>query len=238
MQTMTTRTSSRRPSGWAAQQSVPFYKFATRVLTPAIRLWSGGVYGYGMSHVPRGRGVFLIANHTSAIDPFAVSIALEDVILHGPGKKELFKNPVASFLLRKVGIFPLERDGLDPTSVRAMVELYRSGTIVEVYPEGGRSPSGDLMPFDRGFTRLVLKLKAPLVPVGIAGANEMLPMHTLIPRRHAPITVVFGPEFDLSPFYGPRPSEETIEQATLILEQQVRAMVARAREHRAEILSS
>lgn len=202
-----------------------------------IGLWSGRIRGFGMHHVPRDHGVFIIANHTSAIDPFVLTISMgESVPLRGPGKRELFKNRLASFLLRKVGIFPLERDGLDPTSVRTMLELYRAGSIIELYPEGGRSPTGELRRFDRGFTRFILKLRAPLVPVGIAGANEFLPMHTLIPRRVKPMVAVFGQEFDLSEFYGPKPSDETIERATAVLEDQVRTMVKQARAIRAGAL--
>lgn len=215
---------------WSDEQSILFYRFVTRLLDLLTSVWSGKIRGYGVEHVPRDRGLFLVGNHTSAIDPIAVTIALRGALVHGPGKRELFKNPVATLLLRKIGIFPLHREGLDTTAVRAMVQLYRRGEIVEVYPEGGRSPSGELREFDPGFTRLLLKLEAPVVPFGIAGAREMLPMHTLIPRRHAPIVVVFGEPFTLSQQFGRNPDSQTLEKATAYVRDQVAAMRAAAQE--------
>jgi hypothetical protein len=42
-----------------------------------------------------------------------------------------------------------------------------------VFPEGGRSNNGELQPFIPDFARLIIKLKAPLVPAAVAGGRTL-----------------------------------------------------------------
>jgi 1-acyl-sn-glycerol-3-phosphate acyltransferase len=164
------------------------------------------------------------------MDPFILGLPISQRMLRGPGKVELFENPVFGWVLRKLGIFPIRQDVADAAAVRTMVELYRSGGVVVVYPEGGRSETGELQPFFPEFARLAIKLKAPLVPAGIAGGRELLPIGAWIPRYNSPVAVVYGPPFELSEFYGQPLTEDIGKQAAAIMEQKVSALVAEARE--------
>ncbi len=45
-----------------------------------------------------------------------------------------------------------------------------------VFPEGGRSATGELQPFEEGAAYLAIKAQAPLVPLALIGTREVLPM--------------------------------------------------------------
>ena len=48
-----------------------------------------------------------------------------------------------------------------------------------VFPEGTRSPDGNLLPFKKGGFMLALQSGAPIVPVAISGSRDLMPKHTL-----------------------------------------------------------
>ena len=48
-----------------------------------------------------------------------------------------------------------------------------------VFPEGGRSPKGELQEFMGGAFYAALKAQVPVVPIVITGVRELLPMNSL-----------------------------------------------------------
>lgn len=227
---------SARRKGWTDQQSVFWYRVCRVLIHVLMQYWIGGFRAIGAENVPASGGAFLVANHTTGLDPFIIGYRVKHRMLWGPGKIELFQNRIVAYFMRKLGIFPLRQEVADAAAVRTMVSLYRAGQVIAVYPEGGRSRSGEMRPFTPDFARLMIRLKAPLIPAGVAGGREALPMGSLIPRRHSPITVVYGPAFDLSEFYDQVVTPEVAKQASRMVEDRVAKQVALAREERARLL--
>jgi 1-acyl-sn-glycerol-3-phosphate acyltransferase len=217
---------------WTGRQSRFWYRLGVFLVGLLVRYWIRCYRVVGVENVPREHGIFLIANHTSGLDPFVLGYPVADRVPVGPGKIEIFQNPIVAYLIQKLGIFPLRRDVLDSTAVRTMVTLLRQKRIVIVFPEGGRSPSGEMQPFIPEFARLAIKLKAPLVPAGIVGARDALPIGTYLPRRNTCVTVAYGPEFDLSQFYGEKLTPEIVAEASAILETKVKEQVEVARSYK------
>ncbi|MDQ2744787.1 MAG: 1-acyl-sn-glycerol-3-phosphate acyltransferase, partial [Chloroflexota bacterium] len=96
--------------GWADEQSPLLYRVSRVFFWVLFRLWVRCIKSEGGSGVPASGGIFLIANHTSALDPFIVSFPIPQRMTRGPGKIELYKNPIVGWYMHKVGIFPLRRD--------------------------------------------------------------------------------------------------------------------------------
>lgn len=226
---------ARRPRRWTEVQSVTFYRCMRLLARIFFQVWARGYRAIGLEHIPPSGGAFLIANHTSALDPVVLGVSVTSRVMTGPGKIELFENPVSAYILRKIGIFPLRQDATDAAAVRAMVEFYRAGRIVIVYPEGGRSDSGEIQPFNPDFARLMLKLQAPVIPAGIAGVQELLPIGSSLPRIGRPVVVAYGEPIDLSPFYGRHPTPEQVEQASSLLFERVSDLVQYARREKARL---
>jgi 1-acyl-sn-glycerol-3-phosphate acyltransferase len=236
MATMGLKTTRRpAPRRWADKQSRAWYEVIRFLLRLIFRFYVRRFRAYGAAHVPPHGAAFLVANHTSGIDPLLIGLAVPQRVLLGPGKIELFANPIFAYIMEKIGIFPLHQGTADAAAVRTMVEAYRKGRVVVVYPEGGRSKTGEMIPFMEDFTRLVLRLQAQLIPAGIAGARELLPLGDWIPRPNTACTVVIGEPFDLSDFGTRDLDAEVIAEATAVLWNRVHDMVQEAENRRGEL---
>ena len=61
-----------------------------------------------------------------------------------------------------------------------------------LFPEGTRSPDGQLGPLKPGIAVLVSRARVPVVPAGVAGTFEIWPRSRPIPVPH-PIRIHYGP---------------------------------------------
>ena len=155
--------------------------------------------------MPETGGVLLVANHLSFLDVFIVGIPLHRP-LNFVARSTLFL-PVLGFLMRSVGGFPIQREGIGVSGMKETLRRLRNGGIVTLFPEGTRSPDGELAPLKPGIAVLVARAGVPFVPAGIAGTFEAWPRSRLFPRPH-PIRVHYGlPSLRRrSPGWNPRPS--------------------------------
>lgn len=169
------------------------------------------------------RPVISVMNHASGLDPIVVgTCAGADFVsrFRVPGKRELFDNPMTGWLMRALGMFPVDRDILDLAVVRTMFRVLRAGHGIGIAPEGTRSLTGEVLPFKSGFVKLARKIGAPLFPVGIQGAYEAMPKGALIPRP-TKIVVRFGELIDLDRYIAEQPEPPTDEELAEMVRQEV-----------------
>jgi long-chain acyl-CoA synthetase len=81
--------------------------------------------------------------------------------------------------------------------------VLKEGKAICLFPEGGRTFDGKLLPFKKGVGILSTELDAPLVPTLIEGTFEVLPRGSIWPKFRK-IKVTFGKpiypgEIDFSP---------------------------------------
>ena len=58
------------------------------------------------------------------------------------------------------------------------MKALRAGMPLFVFPEGGRTPTGELQPFLSGAAYLAIRAQVPLVPIALSGVYDLLPIHT------------------------------------------------------------
>ncbi len=146
--------------------------------------------------------VILAMNHQSYLDPplAGISSGREVYFLT---RKTLLDVPVLGWLLPRLNVIPVDQEGTDRSALKALIRLLKEGRGTVVFPEGGRTPDGNLQPALPGLGFVIAKTLAPVVPMRIFGAHEALPRGGGRLRFH-PITVVFGEpirftEADLQP---------------------------------------
>jgi 1-acyl-sn-glycerol-3-phosphate acyltransferase len=61
-------------------------------------------------------------------------------------------------------------------------KLQEERAIFIIFPEGGRSRNGSMMPFKHGLGMLVAETNVPVVPCGLVGTFQALPPHQKVPR--------------------------------------------------------
>ncbi len=145
------------------------------------------VYVIGFSHraagrrnIPRRGPVLLIANHQSFLDPLAVGLA-SPRHLHYLARKSLFTNPLFGGFLRAVNSVPIDQEGVGKEGMRNILARLEAGNPVLVFPEGERCDDGLVHPLRPGIALLLKRVRAPIVPVGVAGAFDAWPRYRPFP---------------------------------------------------------
>jgi 1-acyl-sn-glycerol-3-phosphate acyltransferase len=135
--------------------------------------------------------VILAANHQSFLDPpFAGSAS--DRAIYFLARRTLLDGPFLGWLLPKLNVIPVDSDsGKDRTALKALIRILRAGQGTLVFPEGQRTPDGNLQPALPGLGLVIAKTLAPVVPVRIFGAYAAWPIGQKWPRFR-PVTVVVG----------------------------------------------
>ncbi len=147
----------------------------------SLRLSGGRLKVEGKENIPTDSAVIFMANHSSSFDIPALYAALP-VQFRWLAKKELFDVPFFGVALKRIGYIPVERSDSRKSLValKAAAQRVKDGTSVIVFPEGTRSPDGNLLPFKGGGFILAVQSGMPIVPVVIVGTRDITPQGSLM----------------------------------------------------------
>ena len=162
----------------------PSYRFYRGVYR-LMRAYINVLYRFqviGQENIPEGAAV-VCANHSSNIDPFMVAIAFGiHNHMHIISKIELFRIPVVSQILQKLGMISVNRGVLDVNSVKSTLAYLKSGEKVVIFPEGTRVSEDDAVEAKAGAVKIADRTRAPIVPM-------FLPRKKLLFRK---MSVIIG----------------------------------------------
>ena len=150
---------------------------------------------YNRERVPRTGPVILAANHASFLDPPLVGTALPRGI-HYLARESLFRFPLFGSVLRYWDAIPVDRDS-GAGGLKIILDRLLNGGAIILFPEGTRSPDGNLLPARSGIGLAVIKSEAPVIPVRIFGSNRAFGRNHLFPRPRR-VIVKFGHALDFS----------------------------------------
>lgn len=162
-----------------------FYKFL-RVFGKIFIRPIFGLELRGKENLPDDNGFILCANHWSNWDPVFIAIMISWPIRF-MGKKELFKNPILGAFLRKLGVFPINREGRDLKSLKYAIGLVNDDKTVAIFPEGTRVDGISRSNLKEGVSYIALKAKCDLVPVEIISSYK--PFQKTIIKINKPIEI-------------------------------------------------
>jgi 1-acyl-sn-glycerol-3-phosphate acyltransferase len=171
-----------------------FFDRSGRVQHSVARAWAwlivktclSPVYVVNGERIDTSKPCVFAANHISALDipVLYVNLPTQFRII---AKKELFKYPFLGWHLRRSGQLPIDQENHSTAirSLRKAAETLREGMPLVIFPEGGRSETGQVQPFMSGAFYLAIKGQVDVVPIALVGTYEVLPMcHFHIrPRR-------------------------------------------------------
>ena len=132
----------------------------------------------GQEHLPRGGYLLIAGAHRGWMDPFVAVHAVPTeprCWFLGSGPSTFTSRWREALIHRLGGLLPVWRGGLGieghVRSARAVVE---AGAVFVQMPEGTvNGPAGRLGPFRPGAALIALRTGAPIVPLAIAGTEEL-----------------------------------------------------------------
>ena len=143
----------------------------------SIVLWGAGVKLVieDAELLGEDRGQVLVSNHQSWFDVFALAASLP-VRFSFVGKKELSSVPVLGQAWEKVGHIAIDRSDQKAAiaSLERVNEQFRAGRTIIMFPEGTRSPTGELTRFKKGAFVMAIKSQVPVVPVAVTGTRAIM----------------------------------------------------------------
>ncbi len=175
----------------------------SRLLFLLNRALMRGLFGLrveGLENLPE-KGSFVIApNHVSLLDSFVVAAALDYRVLSrtywAGWKGWAFGNPVTRLVSRLARVVPIDPQRAGVSSLAFGAAVLARGKSLIWFPEGERSPSGELQQFRPGIGMLLEHFQTPVVPVSIHGTYKAMPRGkaTVRPTK---VTVIFGEPLDV-----------------------------------------
>ncbi|HXX68502.1 MAG TPA: AMP-binding protein, partial [Polyangiaceae bacterium] len=154
-------------------------------------LFYGGVMRprvYGRAYIPYNRSVIVVANHASHLDMGLVrhalgaygrgivSLAAQDYFFErGTIKRAFFEN--------LTNLQPIDRHASLRQSIRQATEVMEQGKTVLIFPEGTRSPTGEMGEFKPLVGHLALAQRVDILPIFLSGTHAALPKGAAFPTQ-------------------------------------------------------
>ncbi|WP_344614201.1 lysophospholipid acyltransferase family protein [Dactylosporangium salmoneum] len=176
-------------------------------VAPTVRvLWHPKISG--LDNVPKDGPAILASNHQSVLDsvmlgaiaPRNVYFLAKNQYFTGPGLKGAMMRQIM-FGLNQI---PVDRSGgrASLMALDAALPVLRDGHVLGIFPEGTRSTDGRLYRGRPGVAKLALDAPAPIIPVGLMGFDQVMPIGASLPKLGPKVEVRFGEPLDLSQWQG------------------------------------
>lgn len=141
-----------------------FYQWIYKTFKPGVSALYR-IEAHGVENIPVS-GAILASNHTAFSDVLVISAASTRQVRY-MAKKELFKIPLLSPLIRALGAYPVNRGGADVGSIKRTFELIEQGELIGIFPQGHRYGGVDPRQTEvkSGVGMIAYHTKATVVPV-------------------------------------------------------------------------
>ncbi|HNV97273.1 MAG TPA: lysophospholipid acyltransferase family protein [bacterium] len=136
----------------------------------------------GIENIPKKGSFIICANHSSYFDFFTL-IAVCPRRIYFLAGEVFFKKWQWSWLVKSTKQIRVDRDSKDKSeSINKAIEYLKEDRLIGIFPEGTRSHDGTLQKFYNGAARIAIQTKAPIIPVGISGAFEIMSRFDKYPK--------------------------------------------------------
>jgi len=179
------------------KQSYRFYKGALYLSRAILSVF----YWFdirGQEKIPDGAAM-VCSNHSSMLDPLFVAYAFGiGYHLHFIAKIELFKIPVVSFVVSKLGAISVDREMKDVETIKRTLSYFKQGEKVAIFPEGTRASAYDEVEARSGAVKIAERAGIPIVPIFVPRKKKWF--------RKLPL--IIGEPYSIEKAKGKRSAEE------------------------------
>lgn len=144
-----------------------FYDFG-RVVCNALLSIYFKIDVRGIENFPGAdKGLILISNHKSYLDPVMLGLRLKGRYLTFMAKEELFHVPILAPIIKKLGAFPVKRGKDSKKAIETAEKTVNDKKLLSLFPEGHRSKDGRLLNPKSGVILIAAQTKADIIPTAL-----------------------------------------------------------------------
>ena len=171
----------------------------------------------GRENIPQG-ACLVCGNHTRYSDPIFIILSMDrkdhPYIM---GKAELLNVPVLGWLLKRLGLIPVDRGKSDVKAIKESMRVLKEGKKLLIFPEGTRVKEGDDSAAKTGAAMLALRTGVPIIPVWVPARK----------KRFGRTPVVFGEAYIPEVPQGQKPTPEDYHRVADDLMARIKALSER-----------
>jgi 1-acyl-sn-glycerol-3-phosphate acyltransferase len=167
-----------------------------------LRFWSrvflfiagARVIRVGNARLDPHKSYVFVSNHTSNMDVPAI-LSVTPTPLRFIAKRELTRIPLFGWAARRMGHVFIDRADKHAATRAIQHRIERGfdqGVALFFFAEGTRSTTDEMLPFKKGAAIAAIETSLDVVPIGIAGAREVMAPKGFSLFRPGPIAVAFG----------------------------------------------
>ncbi len=164
----------------------------------SMRFAGSPMHILGADHLAEFPVAVYTSNHLSYMDTPAIFSALP-FQFRIVARHNLWTVPFIGWHLNRSGQIPVNvaNPRASIASLSGGVKTLRQGMPLFLFPEGGRTRTGDPGPFLNGPAFMAIRAQVPIVPMALIGTHELLPMHSKV-FFPSPVTLVVGKPIETS----------------------------------------
>ncbi|HZZ30302.1 MAG TPA: lysophospholipid acyltransferase family protein [Pirellulales bacterium] len=167
-----------------------------RVLCRVVGVTFFRIRVFNRQCIPRTGSALVVSNHQSHFDPILVGLSC-DRRLNYVARQTLFGFAPFRWLINSLDAIPIDREGTGLGGLKESLRRLKAGEMLLIFPEGTRTPDGEVGHLKSGFLALARRSKVPLLPVAIDGAYDAWPKRHRLPGLaviHVRFAQPFSPE--------------------------------------------
>ena len=134
----------------------------------------GRIELHGYENIP-DKACIIVGNHVSYLDPMAMAF-FHETELCAVARDTLMDGKISGAFFRRLNAIPIKRgQSGNLGAFREVLARIKSGIGVIIFPEGTRTPTGELLKGKAGAGLLAIKSGAPILPIRSFNFYDVLP---------------------------------------------------------------
>lgn len=178
---------------------------------------------HGSENVPRTGGCLIASNHVSYLDPPVISCSVKHRLVHFLARDTLFTPGIGGWFMHGVQCIPIDRTRGDVAALRKGISVLKNGEALSLFPEGTRSPDGQLKAAKGGVGFLIAKAAVPVVPAYVDGSYAAFPKGAKYVKP-GKVRVFYGPPIQPAEFAALGDGRESYEKIGQLVMSRIAAL--------------